>query len=86
MRGPRGCPRPGAPRRRKRAAGLKKVPLDSYDIDEDMVDAVRVGDEALLQLGFDWLRNVMFNEPILAPKPEVLQRAIGKAREGLGGS
>ncbi len=60
--------------------------LDSYDIDADMADAVRVGDEALLQLGFDWLRNVMFNEPTITLKQEVLQDAIGKAREGLGGA
>ncbi len=59
--------------------------LDTYDIDEDMVDSVRVNDEALLQLGFDWLRNVMFNEPTLALKQEVLQQAIGKARGGMGG-
>ncbi len=68
-----------------RAAGLKRVPLDGYDIDEDMVDAVRVGDQAPLQLGFDWLRIVMFDEPTIALKPAVLQEAIGKAREGLGG-
>ena len=60
--------------------------LDTYDIDEDMVDSVRVNDEALLQLGFDWLRNVMFNEPTIALKQEVLQQAIGKVREGLGGT
>jgi len=60
--------------------------LDTYDIDEDMVDSVRVNDEALLQLGFDWLRNVMFNDPTIALKQDVLQQAIGKAREGLGGT
>ncbi|MHA1152529.1 MAG: hypothetical protein ACTSQ7_07675 [Alphaproteobacteria bacterium] len=54
--------------------------LDTYDIDEDMVD------EALLQLGFDWLRNVMFNDPTITLKQNVLQQAIGKAREGLGGT
>ncbi len=51
-----------------------------------MGEAVRVGDEALLLLGFDWLRNVVFNQPSIALKPEVLQQAIGKAREGLGGA
>ena len=60
--------------------------LDTYDIDEDMVDSVRVNDEALLQLGFDWLRNVMFNDPTITLKQDVLQQAIGKAREGLGGT
>jgi Fe-S-cluster containining protein len=60
--------------------------LDTYDIDEDMVDSVRVNDEALLQLGFDWLRNVMFNDPAIGLKKDVLQHVIGKAREGLGGT
>ena len=60
--------------------------LATYDIDEDMVDAVRTNDEALLQLGFDWLRNVMFNEPTIAMREDVLQRAIGAAREELGGA
>ncbi len=62
------------------------VPLDGYDIAEDMVNAVRVGDEALLQLGFDWLRSDMFDEPTIALKSEVPQQAIGKAREGVGGA
>ena len=60
--------------------------LAIYDIDQDMVDSVRVNDEALLQLGFDWLRNVMFNEPTIAMRQDILQQAIGKAREGLGGA
>ncbi len=60
--------------------------LDTYEIDDDMVEAVRSKDEAVLQLGFDWLRNVMFNEPTIAMKQDVLQEAIGKAREGLGGA
>ena len=59
--------------------------LDTYDIGEDRVNSLRAGDEALLQPGFDWLRNVMFNEPTIAMKQNVLQQAIGKAREGLGG-
>ncbi len=60
--------------------------LDSYDIDEDIVDSIRVNDEALLQLGFDGLRNVMFNDPTIALKQNVPQQAIGKVREGLGGT
>ncbi len=59
--------------------------LDTYDIDDDMVRTIETNDEALLQLGFDWLRNVMFNEPTIAMKQEVLQQAIGTARENLGG-
>ncbi len=51
-----------------------------------MAEAVRVGDQALLLLGFDWLRNVMFNEPTMALNQDVLEPAIGKAREGLRGA
>ena len=58
--------------------------LATYEIDDDMVENVRTNDEALLQLGFDWLRNVMFNDPAIAMKQDVLQRAIGAAREALG--
>ena len=50
----------------------------------DMVANVKQNDEALLQLGLDWLRNVMFNESTIAMKPAVLRRAIGEAREKLG--
>ncbi len=60
--------------------------LATYDIDDDMVEAVRSKDEAMLQLGFDWLRNVMFNEPTIALRQEVLQQAIGAARGELGGA
>jgi Fe-S-cluster containining protein len=60
--------------------------LATYDLDDDMVENIKTNDEALLQLGFDWLRNVMFNEPTIAMKQDVLQRAIGAAREELGGA
>ncbi len=60
--------------------------LATYEIDPDMVENIKTNDEALLQLGFDWLRNVMFNEPTIAMKQDVLQRAIGAAREELGGA
>ncbi len=60
--------------------------LKIYEIDDDMVASVKANDEALLQLGFDWLRNVMFNEPTMAMKRDVLQQAIGAAREEMGGT
>lgn len=60
--------------------------LATYQIDDDRVAAIRADDETLLQLGFDWLGNVMFNDPTIAMKQDVLQRAIGAAREELGGA
>lgn len=58
--------------------------LEIYEIDADMIESIKTNDEALLQLGFDWLRNVMFNEETIGMKPAVLQEAIGKARSGMG--
>lgn len=51
-----------------------------------MVACVKQNDEALLQLGFDWLRYVMLNESTIAMKPAVLRQAIGDGREKLGGA
>ena len=76
----------GCYRRRVRGFVFETKFPATYDIDEDTVESLRVNDEALRQLGFDWLRNVMFNEPTIAMKQDVLQQAIGKAREGLGGA
>jgi hypothetical protein len=41
-------------------------------------------DEALLALGFDWLKNVMFNEPTISMKQEVPQDAIARTRDEMG--
>ena len=58
--------------------------LDTYEIDDDMVENLKVNDETMLQLGFDWMQNVLFNEPTLMMKEEVLQEAIAKARAEAG--
>lgn len=58
--------------------------LDTYDIAPEAVEIIRTDDEALLLLGFDWLKNVLFNEPTIALKEQVLKQAIAKARESLG--
>jgi Fe-S-cluster containining protein len=60
--------------------------LQTYEIDDDMIEAIRTNDEALLQLGFDWLKNVMFNDTTVAMKQTVLQEAIGAARNEMGGA
>jgi Fe-S-cluster containining protein len=60
--------------------------LKIYDIPAEAVERVKTDDEALLQLGFEWLKNVLFNEPTLAMRQEVLQGAIAGARSEVGGS
>lgn len=59
--------------------------LDTYEIDSEMVDVIKVDDRVLMQLGFDWLKNVMFNEPTIALREHVLHQAIAKTREDMGG-
>ncbi|MDH5747925.1 MAG: YkgJ family cysteine cluster protein [Rhodospirillales bacterium] len=58
--------------------------LESYEIDPEAVEIIKADDHALLQLGFDWMKNVMFNEPTISLKEEVLRSAMAKAREELG--
>jgi uncharacterized protein len=60
--------------------------LSVYDIPDEAIEAVRTSDEALLRLGFDWLKNVLFNEPTIAMRADVLQGAIAKARTETGGA
>ena len=58
--------------------------LRTYDIPVAAVERIKVDDVTLLQLGFDWLKAIMFNEPTLTMRPEVLRAAIAKARAGTG--
>ncbi|MDA8230967.1 MAG: YkgJ family cysteine cluster protein [Magnetospirillum sp.] len=58
--------------------------LQTYEIDPAAVEMIKTDDEALLLLGYDWMKNVLFNEPTIALKEQVLQMAIGKAREAMG--
>ena len=59
--------------------------LKVYNIPEEALETARKNDEVLLQLGFDWLKNVLFNEPTLDMHPEVLQEGIARARTETGG-
>jgi uncharacterized protein len=59
--------------------------LDTYEVDPTVVEAIRTDDEALLGLGFDWMKNVMFNEPTISLKESVMQEAIAGARGDIGG-
>jgi hypothetical protein len=58
--------------------------LETYDIDPEAVEIIKTDDQALLQLGFDWLKSVMFNEQTISLKEQVLRGAMAKAREELG--
>lgn len=58
--------------------------LATYEIDDELSEAIKTDDQALMQLGIGWLRNVMFNEATIAMKQDVLQGAISAAREDLG--
>jgi uncharacterized protein len=60
--------------------------LQRYDIPEEALEVVRTSDEALICLGLDWLKNVLFNEPTIELRQEVLQEAIAKARTEAGGT
>jgi hypothetical protein len=60
--------------------------LKTYEIAAEAIEELKTNDEALLLLGFDWLKNVLFNEPTIAMKQEVLREGIAKSRSDLGAS
>jgi Fe-S-cluster containining protein len=58
--------------------------LDSYDVEPDRVEAVKTDDIALLELGFDWMKNVLFMEDTIKLKEQVLRQAVAQARADTG--
>jgi uncharacterized protein len=58
--------------------------LAKYAVDPNMRAELESDDEPLMQLGFDWLRNVLFNEPTMQLREHVLQQAIARARSETG--
>jgi len=58
--------------------------LARYAVAPEMRAQLEDDDEALMQLGFDWLRAVLFNEPTLHLREHVLQQAIAKVRSETG--
>ena len=58
--------------------------LETYEIEEETIEVLKESDEALLALGFDWMKNVLFNDPTINMKDTVLQAAIVKARRDMG--
>lgn len=57
--------------------------LDKYEVPADFVEACRTDDEAMLELGYAWLKAILFNEPTLGLKETVLKDAIARAHRDL---
>jgi uncharacterized protein len=60
--------------------------LSTYEISAEAVEELKTNDEALLLLGFDWMKNVLFNEPTIAMKQDILHDGIAKVRSDMGAS
>jgi Fe-S-cluster containining protein len=58
--------------------------LQRYEIPAEALDVVRTSDEALICLGLEWMKSVLFHEPTIEIRQAVLQEAIGKARSETG--
>jgi len=60
--------------------------LGTYEVAPEALKVLETDDEALLQLGFDWMKNVLFNEKTIIMKQHILQAAVAKVREETGAS
>jgi hypothetical protein len=60
--------------------------LKVYEISDDAIERIKMDDAALLRLGFDWLKNVLFNEPTIIMRQEILQSAVASVRADIGGT
>jgi len=58
--------------------------LQAYDVAPEAVEIIKTDDEALLLLGYDWMKNVLFNEPTILLKEDVMKAAVAKARTEMG--
>ncbi|MGI9385751.1 MAG: hypothetical protein ACR2PO_21585, partial [Methyloligellaceae bacterium] len=58
--------------------------LDTYEVDDEIAERLKTDDELLLRLAFDWLKNVIFNEPTIALRESALQEAIARAQRDMG--
>ena len=58
--------------------------LETYEVDAETLGAIKHDNEALLRLGFDWMKNVLFNDPALRMKDAVIQEALARTREESG--
>ncbi|MBT3358372.1 MAG: YkgJ family cysteine cluster protein [Rhodospirillales bacterium] len=57
---------------------------DTYEVGAETLEAIKDDDVALLGLGFDWMKNVLFNDPALRMKDAVVQQAVAGKREEMG--
>ena len=60
--------------------------LDRYAVAPETHADLATDDEALLRLALDWLCAILFSEPTLPLREDVLHDAIARARAGLGGT
>jgi hypothetical protein len=51
--------------------------LQRFDVDEDLIEAMRYDDEALLRFAFLWLRFSLFGEKTMKAKAGVLEAFKG---------
>ena len=58
--------------------------LQVYEIDPEAIEVLKFDDVVLLKLGFDWLKNVLFNEPTVSLRESVLKEAIAATRSEIG--
>jgi len=58
--------------------------LQVYEIDPEAFEVLKFDDIVLLKLGFDWLKNVLFNEPTVSLRESVLKEAIAATRAEMG--
>lgn len=55
--------------------------LKIYEVSHELSDTIAVNDEKLLEFGFNWMKNVLFNERTISVRKHVLQDAIARIRD-----
>ena len=64
---------------------MKSSFLDTFELDEDRVERLRVDDTELLRFALDWVKFGLFGEKTLTIKPEILEAKMKEAaRAGMG--
>lgn len=52
-----------------------------YDLPEDLQDQIRSDEVALMEFGFQLMRQVMFNEMSIAIKPDAMEKRLARKKE-----
>jgi hypothetical protein len=55
--------------------------LDRFEVEEDLVNAIRENDEALLGFGFRWLKHCLFGEPTITVKDKTPRGKAAKEKD-----